>query len=267
MESKNHQKGIYPSHAQSWGIVGIAILAMLVFIPAQSYLNNLFGNDAGLFLYYALAMGAVFIFAHFLRKKETGQSSYNFELASPKVIGLVAVTIIALHLGLLVPLANSIPMPDVFREIFMQLFSNSGFFTFLSVVIVAPVIEEIIFRGIILDGLLKRYSPQKSIIISSLLFGIVHLNPWQFAGAFLIGIFIGWVYYKTGKLTLAILIHFVNNLIGFIPVYFADSDMLQEVPTRELYGTPLVTFAVLLLCLTIASIGIVVLNQTFIKKN
>ncbi len=263
MESNNYQKGAYPSHAQSWGIVGIAVLSMLVFAPAQLYLNKLVGEDAGLFIYYALAMGAVFVFAHFLRKKETGQNSYNFKIASPKIIVVVVVTIIALHLGLIAPLANLIPMPDFFREIFMQLFSNAGFFSFLTAVILAPVIEEIIFRGIILDGLLKKYSPQKAIIISSLLFGIVHLNPWQFVAAFLIGIFIGWIYYKTGNLSLAIIIHLINNLLGSISIYFSDAGVMQEVSTRELYGTPLITFMVMLACITIATISIILLNNSF----
>lgn len=45
-------------------------------------------------------------------------------------------------------------------------------------VIAAPVLEELIFRGMMLEGLLKKYSPVTSIIISSILFGVAHLNPW-----------------------------------------------------------------------------------------
>ena len=49
----------------------------------------------------------------------------------------------------------------------------------LAVVIVAPLTEELLFRGVILRGLLLHYSAPKAVIASSLMFGLVHLNPWQ----------------------------------------------------------------------------------------
>jgi uncharacterized protein len=79
-------------------------------------------------------------------------------------------------------------------------------------VIAAPVFEELIFRGIILDGFLKRYKPRTAIFLSSLIFGIAHLNLPQFLNALLLGILMGWVYWKTKSLLLTILIHFINNL-------------------------------------------------------
>lgn len=71
--------------------------------------------------------------------------------------------------------------------------------------------------------------------MSSILFGIVHLNPWQFISAFIIGLFSGWVYYKTRNLTLSILIHFVNNLFAFGAMYF-DTETITDKSLPELYG-------------------------------
>ncbi|HET6541346.1 MAG TPA: CPBP family intramembrane glutamic endopeptidase, partial [Chryseolinea sp.] len=75
-----------------------------------------------------------------------------------------------------------------------------------------------------------------SILISSALFGVVHLNPWQFISALIIGIFSGWVYYKTKNLTLSILIHFVNNLAAFSSMYFLDAEVAMDMPLSEQYG-------------------------------
>jgi len=68
-----------------------------------------------------------------------------------------------------------------------------------------------LFRGIILNGFKENYSHKKAIIVSSLLFGIVHLNPWQFVTASLFGIVSAWVCLKMKSLTLSIYMHLFNN--------------------------------------------------------
>jgi membrane protease YdiL (CAAX protease family) len=103
-------------------------------------------------------------------------------------------------------------------------------------VIAAPILEELIFRGIILDGLFKKYSPIKSILISSMLFGLVHLNPWQFVAGLIIGIFSGWVYYRTRSLSFSIIIHAAANLSGFAFRYFIDFDASMDDTLVEMYG-------------------------------
>ncbi|MCY6356050.1 CPBP family intramembrane glutamic endopeptidase [Clostridium sp. ZS2-4] len=95
----------------------------------------------------------------------------------------------------------------------------------ISVSIVAPIFEEIIYRGIILEQLDRRYGMIKAIIVSSLLFGIVHLNIHQGVNAFFIGIVAGFIYIKTNSLLLSMFLHFANNSLvtisDFIP--FLDS--------------------------------------------
>lgn len=88
---------------------------------------------------------------------------------------------------------------------------------FITICILAPILEEIIFRGIILRGILQNgNSPVIAIIISSLLFGIAHLNPWQFFGAGFLGAIFGFVYYRTKSLWLCIFLHALNNTLAFI---------------------------------------------------
>ncbi|SMO84467.1 hypothetical protein SAMN06265379_10997 [Saccharicrinis carchari] len=227
---------VYPGIGQSWGIMGVAIVSMLVFSPLQLVLQDIIGKEPALLLYYLLSMGAAFAFAHFMRKKEMGTSAYSIPGSTPKVIILVSVGALGLQLGALSPLTSLIPMPDIFKQMFLEIGSMTGVFGFMTLVIAAPIFEELIFRGVILDGLLKRYSPAKSIFISSLLFGIVHLNPWQFITAMGVGSFMGWVYYKTHNLSLCILIHFVNNLFAFITMQFVNLEEELEKSFVESYG-------------------------------
>lgn len=87
---------------------------------------------------------------------------------------------------------------------------------FVTVCVLAPIIEEILFRGILLRGLLQNgVSPIAAIFLSSFLFGLAHLNPWQFLGAGILGSIFGYVYYRTKSLWLPMFLHALNNCISF----------------------------------------------------
>lgn len=134
-------------------------------------------------------------------------------------------------------------------------------------VIAAPILEELIFRGIILDGLLKKYSPLKSILVSSFLFGMVHLNPWQFIAGLLIGIFCGWVYYRTRSLLACIIIHFAANLSGFSVRFFIDIEAHMDDTIFEMYGGITNLIAVIFVSIIAITTCIYVLNKEFEKDD
>lgn len=230
---------VYPNIAQSWGIIGIAIVAQIILSPASMALNGVVGQEVAMLILYVLSMGAAFSFAHYIRKKETSLSHYPLRKASLKVFILVVILTIAVGVGFVDPLANLIPMPDFFKEMFEAMAGNKGVFSFITIVIAAPIFEELIFRGVILDGLLKKYSPQKAILFSAFLFGFIHLNPWQFIAGMLLGILAGWVYYKTNNLLLCIVIHFVNNCISFVVSIFVGIDDQLSQGFAASYGGPL----------------------------
>ena len=86
---------------------------------------------------------------------------------------------------------------------------------FLAVVI-APVTEELVFRGLILRGLLGRWRPAAAILFSSGLFALVHFNPVQAPVALLLGLLTGWLYVRTRSLGLCILAHALNNAASYL---------------------------------------------------
>ena len=111
-----------------------------------------------------------------------------------------------------------LPTPPWFWELFGQIFeSNFGWWgAFFKVVIIAPIIEELIFRGIILNGLRKNYRAATAIFISALLFSLFHLNPWQMPATFILGLLLGWIVLRTQNIVLAITGHAMNNLLVLI---------------------------------------------------
>ena len=100
---------------------------------------------------------------------------------------------------------------EMFTELMKQMTGGPFWSSFLVVAIFAPIFEEWLCRGMVLRGLLTKMKPVWAIVISALFFAVIHANPWQALNAFLIGLVMGYVYYKTGSLLLTMIIHFVNN--------------------------------------------------------
>ena len=111
-----------------------------------------------------------------------------------------------------------LPVPAWFAQAFSPLhdLASHPISGPLALIVVAPLTEELICRGLILRGLLARINPWRAIIVSALLFALVHLNPWQFPTAFAIGLVFGWVYFRTGSLTLCMAGHALHNSISLL---------------------------------------------------
>jgi hypothetical protein len=111
-----------------------------------------------------------------------------------------------------------LPPPASITQAFSQLYdlASHPISGPLSLVVVAPLTEELLFRGLILRGLLARTSPRRAIVISALLFALFHLNPWQFPTAFFAGLLLGWAYFRTGSLVLCMAGHALNNALSLL---------------------------------------------------
>lgn len=101
-----------------------------------------------------------------------------------------------------------------------NMFTNSYFISvFASTCVLAPIMEEIMFRGIILNNLLSKRNIWYSIIVSSLMFGLIHLNLLQGTNAFILGIVLAIVFIKTRNIYACIIGHFLNNLMALMSTY------------------------------------------------
>lgn len=103
-------------------------------------------------------------------------------------------------------------MRNILQKIYLYLekYPVSGCIT---IGIIAPIVEEVLFRGIILQGFLNYgYKKVNSLLLSSFIFSVPHVTPWQMVGAFFLGITIGWIFLHSQSLVLVIFLHLVNNL-------------------------------------------------------
>lgn len=105
---------------------------------------------------------------------------------------------------------------------------------FFLMVICAPIVEEYIFRKLIIDRTVQ-YGQATAILLSGLMFALFHGNFNQFVYAFTLGVFWGFIYVKTGRLIYTIALHMTVNFLGSIPglllmksTFFNQLSMIAE---------------------------------------
>ena len=106
-----------------------------------------------------------------------------------------------------------------------------GFLLSLTATVIVPgLVEEFANRGLIL-GLLRRYGDGFAVVVSALLFGLMHGNFEQIPFAFLVGLVLGYIVVKTESLWIAVAVHAFNNFVSVFFDYFLSSvsDSLQNV--------------------------------------
>lgn len=87
---------------------------------------------------------------------------------------------------------------------------------FIRVCLVAPIAEENLIRGFILDSLMNSYTTIISLVVSTILFAILHFNFVQTLSAMICGFILGLIYIKTDFLFCCILTHSLYNIISYI---------------------------------------------------
>jgi membrane protease YdiL (CAAX protease family) len=263
----------YPSLKQCWGLLAITILAAIalnVLILIIYYIiskagppglsQSIISHSLTMLLSY-IALFAIVIWIAVRKKvRAEGYFSPNFSLPSPVTLLLIVAATASIYF-LVDPLVDFIPMPKFIEQLFLQLLGDQNVWTIITVVIAAPLCEELLLRGIILDGLLKIYPPGKAIFWSAIFFGLYHLNPWQFIPALALGLFMGWIYYRTRSLMATIFIHFIANSTGAFLGYFIPSEADKMVTTRELIGNSLLYFILLAAALLLAIMSLILLKK------
>ncbi|MEC5171643.1 type II CAAX endopeptidase family protein [Chryseobacterium nepalense] len=242
----------YPKFTFTW-LGGLVLLAgLIVGTMALSFFNifwmfafkeNLQYKD----WYFMLSNAAGFLtaiafFDFFIVRPSTGKklnfnfsptNFYTYLLIFPMMFGMM---LIAEFITSQIPTTG--PFFGKYYEFFerlMEQLTDDPLVMIITAVICAPIFEEIVFRGIIQKGLInKGVRPVNAILMASVIFGLVHGNPWQFVGAVLLGCVLGLVYYKTKSLLLPMLLHGFNNLCSTILIVytknesFADTFKIQE---------------------------------------
>lgn len=246
----------YPSWGDLLTLLGVFIVATVLGSLLTGVLQKIGSVSVGFgaFLGYVIQFSLVIIFGLFQRKIRSPKETrlLKFGLAKLDFVIILWGTIMVLATGVVIePLLNL--FPETYLDRLGNIMAAGGWMMFTSIVI-APIMEEILFRGILQDALMRKYGVFVGILIASAVFGIVHLIPQQVVNAFMIGIVLGYIYYRTGALLPVILIHCINNAISYFTWMLNGGTLLS---TREQMGNDTLYFTVYGIACVLFVIGFV----------
>ncbi len=95
-----------------------------------------------------------------------------------------------------------------------------GVFLLLAVAVVAPVFEELICRGVILEAVRSKRGAWAACVVSALIFAMIHVHLQLVLNAFVVGLLLGFIYLRTNSLFAPIMIHAINNLLSYLLLIF-----------------------------------------------
>lgn len=147
------------------------------------------------------------------------------------VLGFVALVFLLIGIELINWLFDRDSVPEVMKLIYLS--ADSKLLLFLAIVVLAPLFEEVFFRGFLYRGLLlggNQYSQTRvwtTIVITSAVWALIHLQyeAYDMGIIFIMGIVLGVARWLTGSLYLPIFIHAVNNFASTLQIaYLTNSD-------------------------------------------
>jgi sodium transport system permease protein len=227
-----------PTAGHALALYGIAcVLLLFVFVPLQTWR---LGPGLALSEWVGLG-GLTWLFA-----RGRGQKlSQVLRVGAPSATAVAGAVLIGLSAWLVVGLLAEwiLPAPKEVVEGLRRAVapSDGGRGTFLTLFLMAltpAICEEALFRGPILRGLRTRLSPAGAAILTGLLFGIYHLDPWRLLPTAILGVALSGIALASDSIIPAMVAHFVNNacLILLARLHADDTDALPT-RTKLLFGT------------------------------
>ena len=261
----------FPNIKQTLGLLVLVYALQLVLVVPLAALSKLSGTSpvdhpATVAIVNSISIGIVLLWG--LRKTRSSFSKV-FPLTAVRAHLFLAAAVTTLGASIVLSevdnlLRTILPVPAWLADAFENLLGmeENLLAALVTIAVVAPLTEELLFRGLVLRGFLLNYNARKAIFLSALLFAIFHLNPWQFSGALVAGVLFAWWFVETGSLVLCLFGHALNNALPFvftkilgleIPGY--TDELSEAVRHQPLWFTAL--------GFTLAILGIFALKQHF----
>ena len=192
-------------------IVG-AVTMLMSGIQLSSWIDgNVSGDVTMRVMCMAMMLSSVVTIALVVWWKHVRGHSVRHELIATTDVKSALLMIVAVVLGMFAGdvLSEMLALDDNMEAQFTGM--SQSLTGILSMAVLGPVAEEVVFRGAILRGLMHRgVGMWPAILVSALLFGLIHLNPAQIPFAFIAGVMFGVVYVRHGIL-IPIICHVINN--------------------------------------------------------
>lgn len=214
----------FPSLWQSILVLVVAIVLVAVISFIFSLIGQLSGlvalKDLNIIIIFGNGFGLGLVIWYALKKNpdlitKIQRGHIDVQISIALVLAGLGVSILLSEIDNI--FRSLIRIPDFLVNYLSSIIYGESFYsTFIALVIVAPITEELLFRGVILSGLSSKYGSRKAVILTSLLFGLFHLNPVQIIGAIFVGLVLGWMKLKFDSIVVPIVFHGIYNALPLI---------------------------------------------------
>ena len=188
------------------------VSAIMAAIPES---GMAWATSAGLFMAASAMLWHLMYWGYFSFGKQP------FRQVSGKVMLLSIMLVFAAMFAFNV-LAQELGLPDELSEVIKQVSNNV--LGCITIAVLAPILEEVLFRGAIQGYLMRKYNPTVGIVVAALVFGLIHMNPIQIFYAFCLGLVFGWMYYRTCSLMPVVIGHVLNNSLAVITMIMGSEE-------------------------------------------
>lgn len=207
-------------------VVAAAVQSALENWEAAEQLSGVLYESAMLFTAVSglLAIGVILLFYR-IRRKKLGDALWLRRVEGP---GLLSGAALAPALYLAVTVAM-MALPEAWLDSYAEAssgVSGGGVIGIVAVVLVAPVVEEFIFRGLIMTRLAQAMPGWLAAALSAAIFGLCHGHPVWFAYTFVLGVLFGLMDLRLGSIWPSILAHMVFNGVGQILDLLPEDDVV-----------------------------------------
>ena len=218
----------------------------------------------------SLFLNAVLICLYVVKKGEVRLERETFSLR-PWTIILPCILALVFFIPLELWFNSTLDLPNLMVDTFEKAFGSV--LGLVSVGILVPIAEEFLFRGAVLNSLLKwkpaEGKPWLAVLLSAVLFSVIHVNPAQMPGTFMMGLLFGWICYRTGSLLPGIVMHVLNNsLVIIAALVVALSSAGEEGPETisGMFGSPTFEFCAVYMSAILCA-AVVVQAVLMVKKH
>lgn len=217
-----------------WFLKTIGILVLINVITAVlAYALNLLGlsldTERSITYMLLLSQSVIAIITYLLVRRGNTIDKQGLKKDSWKmlILGLGAAGLGNIILSFVIQMLGDNTLVQNSIDLVETVFNVSDSFAIIlqaiSVVIIAPIVEEYLFRGYIFTECRKVFKPGLAIFLNGLLFGIYHMNLLQGINTFVLGMLLALIYYYRRNITDVILVHAANNSIALISTFIPQA--------------------------------------------
>ncbi|MFR9650473.1 MAG: CPBP family intramembrane glutamic endopeptidase [Rikenellaceae bacterium] len=217
------RRGLFPTWGDLLAFLGLFFLGQVVARLATSMIitpEDVAGYQIFIYSIISLPLTFIFIIIYRLFRSGAGRDRRIVRMSMRGLDPTILLWGVVMLLSMVVVIE---PLMTLLPETTQT--TGRGVYMLITVSVVAPIFEELICRGVILESIRSKRGAWAACVISALIFGVIHISPQSMLNAFVIGLLLGFLYLRTNSIIAPIVIHSLNNLLSYLLLIMGISEL------------------------------------------